>query len=190
MPNTVLIVTGCKEWGSSLARYFEKREFRVTGCPDYREAERIAASQRFDIAIIDYFIGAADGGALCDALAQHHGGDTPLIVVSGKQSAFIERAIRRHSPAYYFVKPCSFENLLAVMLRICCERAKKELQKHAQRQTPVKAAPVTREKNRRVRERAAMARGKGRVPPTARKARLKIRAGKRVAGTTSAGERS
>jgi DNA-binding response OmpR family regulator len=183
MPNTVLIVTGCKEWGSSLARYFEKREFRVTGCPDYREAERIAGSQRFDIAIIDYFIGAADGGALCDALARQQGWDTALIIVSGKQSAFIERAIRRHSPAYYFVKPCSFENLLAVMLRICCERAKKELQKHAQRQTPVKAAPVMREKTRR-------ARGKGRVPPAAGKGPLKIRAGKRVSGTTPAGERS
>jgi DNA-binding NtrC family response regulator len=136
MANTVLIVTGCREWGASLIRYFEKREFTATGWFTYPEAERAAAARRFSIAIIDFFIGAESGGALCDTIAGRQTGETSLIIVSGRQSAAIERAVRRHSPAYYFVKPCSFENLHAVALRICGEREKKELQKRAVRETP------------------------------------------------------
>jgi DNA-binding response OmpR family regulator len=189
MPNTVLIVTGCKEWGSSLVRYFEKKEFMVTGCSNYREAERIAASEWFSIAIIDYFIGGADGGALCDTLARQQAADTALIIVSGRQSAGIERAIRRHSPAYYFVKPCSFENLHAVALRICCERDKKELQKNTQRQSIVKVVHSPRGSTRGRKGRKIPVNGKGGMPSAGRKASLENRpAGKYVPGSAMAGK--
>jgi len=70
-----------------------------------------------------------DGGELCDLIRSRANGETALIVVSGKQTAAIEREIRSHSPAYYFVKPCSFENLYAIALKACEGRDRKELQK-------------------------------------------------------------
>jgi DNA-binding response OmpR family regulator len=123
----MLIVTGCREWGASLFRYFEKRDFAVRCCTTFREALRIAATARFDIAVVDFFIGKGNGGTLCDALTLQSAGDTSLIIISNRQSAAIEREVRAHAPAYYFVKPCSFENLHAVALRICSEWEKRKL---------------------------------------------------------------
>ena len=129
MPYSVLIVNTSKNWRGALSSFFEKRGFKPTGCAAFDEAERLVEERHFAVAVIDYFSDDDNGGKLCDLIRARADGETALIVISGKQTEAIEMEIRSRSPAYYFVKPCSFENLYAVALKACEERDRKELQK-------------------------------------------------------------
>jgi two-component system OmpR family response regulator len=125
--NSILIVDGDKEYREFLVDFFKKREFDAVCCANYEQAWTLAAGKIFDIAVIDYFIGGQNGGALCEALTNRDHGATALIITSDTQSNAIELSIRQHSPAFLFVKPFIVDNLYAVALKILEARDKKKL---------------------------------------------------------------
>ncbi len=129
MQNDVLIVAASEAWLASCTRYFEERDFIPVGCTTFEKAGLLVETHCFSIAIIDFFIGEENGGQLCDRIESGFGDETGLIIVSERQTPEIERAIRRHSPLYYFIKPCSLDNIYAVARKTCAWRNKNELQK-------------------------------------------------------------
>ena len=127
MTNSILIVDGDKEHREFLVGFFKQREFEAAGCENYEQAWVLAAEKRFDIAVVDYFIGKESGSALCESIAARHEGATALIVTSDTQSNAIELSIRQHAPAFFFVKPFIVDNLYAVALKILEARDKRKL---------------------------------------------------------------
>lgn len=125
--NSILFVDAGKEHRDFLADFFRKREFEAHCCANYEEAWELAAKKTFDVAVIDYFIGTESGSFLCDSIASRTGGRTALVITSDTQSTAIEIAIRRHNPAFFFVKPFVVDNLYAVALKIIETRDRKKL---------------------------------------------------------------
>jgi DNA-binding response OmpR family regulator len=135
MENTLLIVDGDETYRKFLADFFKARDFLTFGCASYKDAESCITGKRFDMAIVDYFIGKDCGKRFCNFLAMRYQHDTALVITSEAQSTAIELDIRGHAPDFYFVKPFAIDNLYAVVLRICQSRAMKTLLQH-------KALPV------------------------------------------------
>jgi DNA-binding response OmpR family regulator len=129
MGNTIIIIDGVEAYRTLLVEFFTKREFAAVGCATYDQAAALVARRRFDIAVVDYFIGASSGAEFCTSLTKRNSGETSLVITSDRQTPDIERTIRRHSPAYYFVKPFEVDNLFAVVLKIIEFRDKKNLQR-------------------------------------------------------------
>ena len=128
MGNTLLIVDGSETYREFLLEFFNKRDFSATGCVSHAAAQSLIAKQRFDVAVVDYFIGGTSGEEFCASLVASSSGQTALIVMSDRQTPDIERRIRGYAPAYYFVKPFAMDNLYAVVLKIIEFRDKKKLQ--------------------------------------------------------------
>jgi DNA-binding response OmpR family regulator len=128
MTDSILIVDGNDEYRESIVDYFRKREFEVTGLDDYAKAVVLIAEKKFDIAIIDYFIGNYSGSGLCEAIKEWHRDETSLIIMSEVQSIAIELSIRAHAPAIFFVKPTPVDNLYAVVLKIVEAHAARSMQ--------------------------------------------------------------
>jgi DNA-binding NtrC family response regulator len=125
MTDSILIVDGNDEYRESIVDYFRKREFDATGLGNYEKAIVLVAERKFDIAIVDYFIGRDSGSALCEAITSRGQGGTALIVTSEVQSTDIELSIRAHAPAIFLIKPVPVDNLYAVALKIVESRAKR-----------------------------------------------------------------
>jgi hypothetical protein len=87
--NSILIVDGDKEYREFLVDFFKKREFDAVCCANYEQAWTLAAGKIFDIAVIDYFIGGQNGGALCEALTSSFPfGSTPRRFSSSNRSSW------------------------------------------------------------------------------------------------------
>ena len=134
MGNTILLVESGEDFREYLSSYFSQRDFTVLCCTDFAAAERAISRQKFDVVIVDFFAGAQDGGPFCTHLAEAHSGG--LIITSDQQSSEIECRIRSSSPAFYFVKPYSMDNLYAVVLKICESLSKKQLNIHQKAALP------------------------------------------------------
>jgi DNA-binding response OmpR family regulator len=130
MENTVLIIEKDREYREYLTGFFSAREFAVTGCADYGEAQQAVAEKRFDVAIVDYSCGNDGGEDFCKRLMRRYRGETALVIMSDCQASDIELAVRQHGPAFYFVKPFPVDNLYAVVLRIFESRDKRSLRQH------------------------------------------------------------
>jgi DNA-binding response OmpR family regulator len=127
MENTILIVDGDETYRKFLVDFFKARDFFAFGCASYKDAEKYTAGKRFDIAIVDYFIGKDCANKFCTFLAARYQHETALVITSDTQSTAIELDIRGHSPDFFFIKPVAIDNLYAVILRICQSRDKKML---------------------------------------------------------------
>jgi DNA-binding response OmpR family regulator len=127
MENTILIVDGDETYRQFIVNFFKVRDFFAFGCALYTDAEKCIVGKRFDIAIVDYFIGKDCGKRFCNFLTARYQHETALVITSDTQSTAIELDVRGHSPDFYFVKPVAIDNLYAVVLRICQSRDKKLL---------------------------------------------------------------
>lgn len=126
---SMLIVEGGEVYRNFLSDFFNTRDFAVTACSTYNDASHLAIKRRFDIAVVDYFIGHSNGKDLCIELLYGLNQKTSLIITSDQQTPQIEREIRMLAPAFYFVKPFSIDNLYAVVLKIFEYRDKTNLLK-------------------------------------------------------------
>jgi DNA-binding response OmpR family regulator len=125
--NTILIVDGDDDFRSFLLDFFKKREFEATGCADFEQAGKLVMKKKYDVVVVDYFIGNKSAGSLCDTIVANYQNSSALIITSDTQSNAIELSIRQHAPAFFFVKPFAVDNLYAVALKILQARDKRKL---------------------------------------------------------------
>jgi DNA-binding response OmpR family regulator len=127
MANSVLIVEGSGQYRAFLLDFFKTRDIFAFGCAAYAEAEQCTVGKRFDVAIVDYFIGSESARLFCSRLNVRYQHETALVIMSDAHSPEIELEIRGLAPDFYFVKPFLVDNLYAVVLKLFESRDKKVL---------------------------------------------------------------
>jgi DNA-binding NtrC family response regulator len=113
---TVLIADPDPAFRESLARFLREHELKTTAFNEMTSALRALEHDHFDIAVVD-FCNPGHRDRVRSLLLRRTNG-TAIILTCSRHSAETERAARSLSPAFYFVKPIDYSDLLAVILRI------------------------------------------------------------------------
>lgn len=115
MGNRLLIVDGDKKLREYLVRYFNDLDFEASGIDTYEYAQNSLFHHRYDVVVIDFFIGEDCAEYLCEWLIKRRGEKTPFIITNGSNSYENEIRIRKLSPLFYFTKPYEVEDLRLVL---------------------------------------------------------------------------
>ena len=129
-PPRILVVDDEESQLLLLERILAGAGFRVHSAATSREALRLAASQEFDLALLDVVIDELDGYALCRRFKEDpRTANLPVIFVTGERGS-TQMKVRGFAAGAvdYLLKPVDAEELVArvrVMLEL--ERARAEL---------------------------------------------------------------
>lgn len=107
----ILVVDDEPDVRAVIAEYLELREHQPIVAGSAAEARRLlAAGEAWDVALVDWNLGASPGGALVAELARHRP-DAPLIVITGDLDPVLRGPGARVRVAAQLRKPFSLRAL-------------------------------------------------------------------------------
>jgi len=108
----VLVIEDDPTVGGFIRRGLEEQRYRVSLVPNGEEGERIAASESFDVVILDMRLPGKSGLDVLQSL-RARGFETPVLVLTAQDSVDAKVRTFRAGADDYVTKPFSFEELLA-----------------------------------------------------------------------------
>ena len=108
----VLVIEDDPTVGGFIRRGLEEQRYRVALVPNGEEGERIAASESFDVIILDMRLPGKSGLDVLQSL-RARGFETPVLVLTAQDAVDAKVRTFRAGADDYVTKPFSFEELLA-----------------------------------------------------------------------------
>jgi two-component system copper resistance phosphate regulon response regulator CusR len=108
----VLVIEDDPTVGGFIRRGLEEQRFRVSLVPNGEEGERIAASESFDVVILDMRLPGKSGLDVLQSL-RARGFETPVLVLTAQDAVDAKVRTFRAGADDYVTKPFAFEELLA-----------------------------------------------------------------------------
>lgn len=108
----VLVIEDDPTVGSFVKRGLEEQRYRVTLVPNGEEGERVAASESFDVVILDMRLPGKSGLDVLRSLRARQL-DTPVLVLTAQDAVDAKVNTLRSGADDYVTKPFAFEELLA-----------------------------------------------------------------------------
>ena len=108
----VLVIEDDPTVGGFIRRGLEEQRYRVSLVPNGEEGERIAASESFDVVILDMRLPGKSGLDVLQSL-RARGFETPVLVLTAQDAVDAKVRTFRAGADDYVTKPFSFEELLA-----------------------------------------------------------------------------
>ena len=108
----VLVIEDDPTVGSFIRRGLEEQRYRVSLVPNGEEGERIAASESFDVVILDMRLPGKSGLDVLQSL-RARGFETPVLVLTAQDAVDAKVRTFRAGADDYVTKPFAFEELLA-----------------------------------------------------------------------------
>ncbi len=108
----VLVIEDDPTVGGFIRRGLEEQRYRVSLVPNGEEGERIAASESFDVVILDMRLPGKSGLDVLQSL-RSRGFETPVLVLTAQDAVDAKVRTFRAGADDYVTKPFAFEELLA-----------------------------------------------------------------------------
>ena len=108
----VLVIEDDPTVGGFIRRGLEEQRYRVSLVPNGEEGERVAASESFDVIILDMRLPGKSGLDVLQSL-RARGFETPVLVLTAQDAVDAKVRTFRAGADDYVTKPFSFEELLA-----------------------------------------------------------------------------
>ena len=108
----VLVIEDDPTVGGFIRRGLEEQRYRVSLVPNGEEGERIAASESFDVVILDMRLPGKSGLDVLQSL-RARGFETPVLVLTAQDAVDAKVKTFRAGADDYVTKPFAFEELLA-----------------------------------------------------------------------------
>jgi two-component system copper resistance phosphate regulon response regulator CusR len=108
----VLVIEDDPTVGGFIRRGLEEQRYRVSLVPNGEEGERIAASESFDVIILDMRLPGKSGLDVLQSL-RARGFETPVLVLTAQDAVDAKVRTFRAGADDYVTKPFAFEELLA-----------------------------------------------------------------------------
>ena len=108
----VLVIEDDPTVGGFIRRGLEEQRYRVLLVPNGEEGERIAASESFDVVILDMRLPGKSGLDVLQSL-RARGFETPVLVLTAQDAVDAKVRTFRAGADDYVTKPFAFEELLA-----------------------------------------------------------------------------
>jgi two-component system copper resistance phosphate regulon response regulator CusR len=108
----VLVIEDDPTVGGFIRRGLEEQRFRVSLVPNGEDGERIAASESFDVVILDMRLPGKSGLDVLQSL-RARGFETPVLVLTAQDAVDAKVRTFRAGADDYVTKPFAFEELLA-----------------------------------------------------------------------------
>ena len=108
----VLVIEDDTTVGGFIRRGLEEQRYRVTLVPNGEDGERIAASESFDVVILDMRLPGKSGLDVLQSL-RARGFETPVLVLTAQDAVDAKVRTFRAGADDYVTKPFAFEELLA-----------------------------------------------------------------------------
>lgn len=115
-PPVLLVVDDDERFRSRLARAFEDRGYQVCTAKDADEAERVAAEEEPDYAVVDLRMPGRSGLELIDAL-HREAPSINIVVLTGYGSIATALEAVRLGATHYLTKPAHADEILAAFAR-------------------------------------------------------------------------
>ena len=108
----VLVIEDDPTVGGFIRRGLEEQRYRVSLVPNGEEGERIAATESFDVVILDMRLPGKSGLDVLQSL-RARGFETPVLVLTAQDAVDAKVRTFRAGADDYVTKPFAFEELLA-----------------------------------------------------------------------------
>jgi len=108
----VLVIEDDPTVGGFIRRGLEEQRYRVSLVPNGEEGERIAATEAFDVVILDMRLPGKSGLDVLQSL-RARGFETPVLVLTAQDAVDAKVRTFRAGADDYVTKPFAFEELLA-----------------------------------------------------------------------------
>ena len=108
----VLVIEDDPTVGGFIRRGLEEQRYRVSLVPNGEEGERIAASESFDVIILDMRLPGKSGLDVLQSL-RARGLETPVLILTAQDAVDAKVRTLRAGADDYVTKPFAFEELLA-----------------------------------------------------------------------------
>ena len=108
----VLVIEDDPTVGGFIRRGLEEQHYRVSLVPNGEDGERIAASESFDVVILDMRLPGKSGLDVLQSL-RARGFETPVLVLTAQDAVDAKVRTFRAGADDYVTKPFAFEELLA-----------------------------------------------------------------------------
>ena len=108
----VLVIEDDPTVGGFIRRCLEEQRYRVSLVPNGEEGERIAASESFDVVILDMRLPGKSGLDVLQSL-RARGLETPVLILTAQDAVDAKVRTLRAGADDYVTKPFAFEELLA-----------------------------------------------------------------------------
>jgi two-component system OmpR family response regulator len=108
----VLVIEDDPTVGGFIRRGLEEQRYRVSLVPNGEDGERIAASESFDVIILDMRLPGKSGLDVLQSL-RSRGFETPVLVLTAQDAVDAKVRTFRAGADDYVTKPFAFEELLA-----------------------------------------------------------------------------
>ena len=108
----VLVIEDDPTVGAFIRRGLEEQRYRVSLVPNGEEGERIAATESFDVVILDMRLPGKSGLDVLQSL-RARGFETPVLVLTAQDAVDAKVRTFRAGADDYVTKPFAFEELLA-----------------------------------------------------------------------------
>jgi DNA-binding response OmpR family regulator len=97
-----------------MKRGLEAEEYEVDLASGKAHTFTLTESRDYDVIVLDIFLGEDDGLDICRSL-RRRSVETPILIMTAKDSAEIRRASEEAGADAYLPKPFPFEDLLAII---------------------------------------------------------------------------
>ena len=108
----ILVIEDDRTVGQYVKRGLEEQRYRVSLVPNGEEGERIAATESFDVVILDMRLPGKSGLDVLQSL-RARGFETPILVLTAQDAVDAKVRTFRAGADDYVTKPFAFEELLA-----------------------------------------------------------------------------
>lgn len=121
----ILIVEDDERIISFMKRGLEAEEHEVDVASGKIQTLALITTDTYDVIILDIFLGADDGLDICRTLRQQ-GVESPILLMTAKGTAAIEKTSREAGANAYLAKPFSFDDLIATIAHLGTPRVRSD----------------------------------------------------------------